>query len=109
MLGRVPSSVTPPAHDDPTAPDLGREEAWVAHVALLAATEEAVEAGAESPPELDALATLEGDGLFDGDELRLLRDALVTYLGDAPLRDRAPGRAALRSVNAAIRGRPPSA
>lgn len=101
--------MTQPAHDDPTAPDLGREEAWVTHVALLAATEEAVDTGAKSPPEFDALVTLEDDGRFDRDELRLLRDALVTYLGDAPLRDRAPGRTALRSVNAAIRGRPTSA
>lgn len=101
--------MTPPAHGRSTALDLSREEAWIAHVALLRAAEEAVEDGAESPAELGLVRRIEDGTPFDEEGLTLLREALVSYLADAPLRDRAPGRDALRSVDAALDAQPPSA
>ena len=101
--------MTPPAHRRSTALDLSREEAWVAHVALLQAAEKAVDDGAESPAELGLVRRLEDGIPFNEEGLTLLREALVSYLRDAPLRDRAPGRAALRSVDAALDAPPRSA
>jgi len=101
--------MTPPAHGRSTALDLSREEAWIAHVALLRAAEKAVDDGAESPAELELVRRIEDVTPFDEEGLTLLREALVSYLTDAPLRDRAPGRAALRSVDAALDAPPRSA
>lgn len=101
--------MSPPAHERSIALDLSREEAWVAHTALLRAAEEAVDNGAESPAELDLVQRIEDGTPFDEEGLTLLRGALVAYLADAPLRDRAPGRGALRSVDAALDAPPRSA
>lgn len=94
--------MTAPAHENPAALEFTREEAWVVHAALLESVEAALDAGEESPAEIGLLRELEGDATYDTVELTLVRDALVSYLGDAPLRDRAPGRAALRNIHAAI-------
>lgn len=94
--------MTAPAHEDSAASEFTREEAWVVHTALLASIEDALDAEEESPAEIGLLRELEAEETFDTVELTLIRDALVSYLGDAPLRDRAPGRAALRTIHAVI-------
>lgn len=101
--------MTPPAHERSTTPDLSREEAWVAHAALLRAAEQAVDTGAESPAELTLVRHVEDGSPFEPEDLKLLREALVSYLAAAPLRDRAPGRAVLRRVDAALGALPQSA
>lgn len=93
-----------PAHEDPAAIEFDREEAWVVHTALLTSIEADLDAGEESSAEIRLLREVEADAAFDTSELALVRDALVAYLGDAPLRDRAPGRAALRRIHATIGG-----
>ncbi|GAB6879255.1 hypothetical protein JCM17823_15290 [Halorubrum gandharaense] len=99
--------MTPPSEDRPTF-DPTREEAWVAHVALLAAGEAAVDDGDETPPQLRAVRAIESDADLDREELAMVHDALVDYLGEAPVRDRAPARSALRDASAAL-DEPPTA
>ncbi|WP_280538129.1 hypothetical protein [Halopenitus sp. POP-27] len=94
--------MTTSARKGPTTLDLSREGSWVAHAALVRSGREATEAGEARPIECRLLEKLEDDDPFKAAELSALRDALVVYLGDAPLRDRAPGREALRAVTAAI-------
>lgn len=75
------------------------------HAALLARVREAVEAGEyeEGYAELDAVSTLEADAdRFSPREVEAVHASLVGYLADAPLRDRPPGRTALRTVNDAL-------
>ena len=86
--------MTPPTTDGPPAPTTSREEAWVAHAALLDAARNATDA----EPYRGPLESIERGEALDGEALVLLRDALVDYLGDAPVRDRAPGRALLRRI-----------
>ncbi len=79
--------------------DLTREQAWVAHAAVLDHLERAV--GADDDPEchLAVLEALEaGDAEFERAELQVLADALRTHLKDPPARDDGPGRAALTTV-----------
>lgn len=87
---------------------LSREEAWVAHVALLDAGARAVDAGDEVPPQRRPLRRIERERALGPDGAALLRDALIDYLGDAPVRDRAPGRALLRRVDDAVESQPRS-
>jgi hypothetical protein len=85
---------------------LSREEAWVAHAALLDACERAVDAGGDAAPYRRPIADIERGEELDADGTALLRDALVDYLGDAPVRDRAPGRALLRRTDDAVDSAP---
>ena len=94
--------MSPSSNDDPIALEFSREQAWVAHVAVHEAGREAVEAGDTDPSERRLADAIEGDRSVQSADLSVLRDALVAYLGDAPLRDRAPGRAALHTVNEAL-------
>ncbi|WP_096390724.1 DUF7853 family protein [Halopenitus persicus] len=94
--------MTTSAHEGSTTLDLSRKGAWVAHAALVRSGREATEAGETQPVERRLLEKIEDDEPFDAAELSALRDALVSYLGDAPVRDRAPGRDVLRTVTAAI-------
>lgn len=94
--------MTPPTNDGRTALEFTREEAWVAHAALLAAGEEAVDGGDDAPPQLRPVRSIERGHELDDEELAVLRAALVDYLGEAPVRDRAPGRAVLRDVEAVL-------
>ncbi|MBP1921851.1 hypothetical protein J2751_000848 [Halorubrum alkaliphilum] len=107
-----------PPRDDTDGLVLGREEAWVAHAALLAACERSVDADpdavaaietdatridpAETPPHGVPLRSIERDEPLDAEETALLREALIDYLGDAPVRDRAAGRALLRRTATAV-------
>ena len=88
--------MTPPTTDGPPAPTTTREEAWVAHAALLDAAQNATDddAAYHRP-----IASIERGTALDDEGVALLRDALVDYLGDAPVRDRAPGRALLRRTD----------
>jgi hypothetical protein len=94
--------MTTSAHQGPTTLDLSREGSWVAHSALVRSGREATAAGETQPVERRLLEKLEDDEPFEPTELSALRDALVSYLGDAPIRDRAPGREVLRTVTTAI-------
>ena len=94
--------MSPPRNDSPIEPTFTREEAWVAHAALLAACERSVGDGSDGespPPYRRALYSIERGRPLDPAEAALLRDALVDYLGDAPVRDRAIGRTLLRRVD----------
>jgi hypothetical protein len=88
--------MTPPTTDTPPAPTTSREEAWVAHAALLDAAQDAAD---DAEPYRGPLEAIERGEALGDDALALLRDALVDYLGDAPVRDRAPGRALLRRID----------
>ena len=87
--------MTPPTTDTPPAPTTSREEAWVAHAALLDAARSATD---DAEPYRGPLESIERGEALGGEALVLLRNALVDYLGDAPVRDRAPGRALLRRI-----------
>ncbi|MUW14736.1 hypothetical protein GJ633_08695 [Halorubrum sp. CBA1125] len=90
--------------DGPPAPTTSREEAWVAHAALLDAAKDAPEDGR---PYHQPLESIERGVPLDDRGVAMLRDALVDYLGDAPVRDRAPGRALLRRTDDATGPRSP--
>lgn len=85
-----------PAGDELSDLVRSRKEAWVAHAALLDACERAVERDADASAYSRPLDRIERGRALTIEDERVLRDALVDYLGDAPLRDRAPGRALLR-------------
>lgn len=108
-----------PKHDDGARLDLGDEEQWVLHAALLQyldrRAEEASSAGidAGSPPAPEegdadeetenAIALLEalesGEALcLERESLLLVRELLSEYLAGAPLRDRATCRSVLAEV-----------
>jgi len=55
----------------------------------------------EDPAYRRPIESLERGAALDDEGVALLRDALVDYLGDAPVRDRAPGRALLRRTDEA--------
>lgn len=111
-----------PKHDDGARLDLGDEEQWVLHAAVLQYLDRRAEeadtsgaAGAESSPTsvgsgsepddeaegaLDLLDALEGDEplRLDRASLVLIRELLSEYLAGAPLRDRATCRSVLAEV-----------
>ncbi|KPN29609.1 hypothetical protein SY89_00323 [Halolamina pelagica] len=112
-----------PKHDDGARLDLGDEEQWVLHAALLQyldeRTDEATEstpddhgfpdppAGEDEPPAgeksaaaIDLLDALEGEEplRLDREALLLVRELLSEYLAGAPLRDRATCRSVLAAV-----------
>jgi len=96
----------PSTNGNRTALSLSREEAWIAHAALLDAGAAAVDAGDDAPAQCRPIRRIERDRALDAEGAELLRDALVEYLGDAPVRDRAPGRTLLRRVDDAIEATP---
>ncbi|RAW47073.1 hypothetical protein DQW50_01455 [Halorubrum sp. 48-1-W] len=95
-----------PRRPDATDLTLSHEEAWVAHAALLDACERAVDTDGDASPYHRPLDRIERGGDLPADGTALLRDALVDYLGDAPVRDRAPGRALLRRTADAVDSAP---
>ncbi|WP_144799635.1 DUF7853 family protein [Halorubrum depositum] len=97
--------MTPPTNGNLS---LSREEAWIAHAALLDAGAVAAAAGDDPPAQRRPIRRIERDRALAPEGTELLRDALIDYLGDAPVRDRAPGRALLRRVDEAVESRAPS-
>jgi len=105
-----------PRHDDGARLDLGDEEQWVLHAALLdyldrRASEPTGDAGSSPAPldretdtddeaALELLDALEDDEplRLDRGELLLVRELLSEYLAGAPLRDRATCRSVLADV-----------
>lgn len=100
--------MTPSTNADHPPPTASREEAWIAHAALLAAGATAAAAGDETPPQCRPRRRIERGRALDAAGVELLRDALIEYLGDAPVRDRAPGRSLLRRVDDAVESQSPS-
>jgi hypothetical protein len=98
--------MSPPTTDGPPAPTASREEAWVAHAALIDAATAATD---DDRPYHRPIESIERGAALDDEDIALLRDALVDYLGDAPVRDRAPGRALLRRTDDAADPRSPHA
>jgi len=103
--------MTPP-QDESTRLITSDAEEWVAHAALLDAYERAVDAGEDESHYQRALVRVEEGSPLDRPEQQLLRAALVEYLADAPLRDRAAARAVLRRTrehagSPALTGRSP--
>ena len=94
--------MTPPTTDGPPAPTTSREEAWVAHAALIDAATAATD---DDESYRRPIESIERGTALDDEEIGVLRDALVDYLGDAPVRDRAPGRALLRRTDDATDAR----
>lgn len=101
--------MSPPTNADLPTPVASREEAWVAHAALLDAGALAAADGDPDPPQCRPRRRLERGRALNAADIELLRDALIDYLGDAPVRDRAPGRSLLRRVDDAVESRSPSA
>ena len=89
--------MTPP-QDESTRLITSDAEEWVAHAALLDAYERAVNAGEDESHYRRALIRVEDSSPLDRSGRQLLRAALVEYLADAPLRDRAAARAVLRRI-----------
>ena len=87
--------MTPP-HDESARLPSSTAEAWVAHAALLDAYERAVDAGNDGGRHGEVLEQIEAGCALDRAGRVLLCEALVEYLADAPLRDRAVGRTLLR-------------
>lgn len=81
-----------------------RAEAWVVHDALRAAVADAAASDERLEPEVDLLRSIEaGEERFSHGESKVVLDALVSYLTDAPLRDQKPGRDALRRIRSELR------
>lgn len=95
------SSTTP---HGPDGVDCSREEAWVLHAAMLDHIERMVDGDRSPERAVDVLERVEAGGRLAPADRRLVREALVGYLGDAPERDREPGRTLLATLS----GRQPS-
>ncbi|MFB6220107.1 MAG: hypothetical protein ABEH90_01595 [Halolamina sp.] len=87
-----------PEHEDGVTLDLGDEEEWVLHAALLDHLDQ--RADDHEPDAVELLERLEnGELLVLGrDQLELIRKILSEYLAGAPLRDRATCRNVLSEV-----------
>jgi len=97
--------MTPPTNGDRIRLALSRDEAWIAHAALLDAGAAAVAAGDDAPPQCRPRRRIERGRALSPADAELLREALIDYLADAPVRDRASGRALLRRVNGVVEPR----
>ncbi|GAB7094684.1 hypothetical protein JCM30237_18370 [Halolamina litorea] len=106
-----------PKHDDGARLDLGDEEQWVLHTALLQYLDRRAEGGADAGPStapvgddagmeaesetaVELLTRLESEDALclDRESLLLVRELLSEYLAGAPLRDRATCRSVLAEV-----------
>ncbi|XVH30220.1 hypothetical protein ACNS7O_07310 [Haloferacaceae archaeon DSL9] len=95
--------MTTRAHDKATTLECSLDEAWVVHAALVDAIDAARDDGSNAASTCELLEAVEAGTLhFRSTELRLLRDVLISYLGDAPLRDRAAAREILGRVTTAL-------
>jgi acyl-CoA thioesterase FadM len=109
-----------PKHDDGARLDLGDEEQWVLHAALLQYLDRrAEEAATSTGTDIESVSASEEDGTDEATEnaidlleslesgealhleresLLLVRELLSEYLAGAPLRDRATCRSVLAEV-----------
>jgi len=90
-----------PEHENGATLDLGAEEEWVLHAALLDHLDREADADREEAPEAVSLLEQleERDELILGrGRLELVRDVLSEYLAGAPLRDRAVCRGVLSEI-----------
>jgi len=89
-----------PEHEKSVTLDLGEEEEWVLHAALLEHLDQQAESGTQGSEAITLVDKLEADSeLVVGDrELQLVQRVLSEYLAGAPLRDRAICRGVLTQV-----------
>ncbi len=89
-----------PEQENSATIDLGEEEAWVLHAALLDHLDQQADGESREPVAVDLLEQVEEGQtlLLERDRVELLREILAEYLAGAPLRDRAICRAVLREV-----------
>ncbi|WP_251342199.1 hypothetical protein [Haloplanus halophilus] len=91
--------MSPSTCHGPDGVDLSREEAWVLHAAVLDHVERTVEAGRSPDRGVAILKRIEACEPLDPADRAIVRDALATYLPDAPERDRASARAILAALD----------
>jgi len=91
--------MSPTCHG-PDGLDCSREEAWVLHAAVLDHVERLVTADRSPDRAMAILDRVEACEPLDATDRKLVRDALSTYLDDAPERDRAPVRQMLAALSA---------
>lgn len=89
-----------PEHENGATLDLGEEEEWVLHAALLEHLDRQAEGGKQEANAVELVDQLEDDAdLVVGEtELELVQRVLSEYLAGAPLRDRAICRGVLTQV-----------
>jgi len=89
-----------PEHENGVTLDLGEEEEWVLHAALLEHLDRQAEGGKREADAVELVDELEADtDLVVGKrELELVQSVLSEYLAGAPLRDRAICRGVLTQV-----------
>jgi len=90
--------MSPTCHG-PDGLDCSREEAWVLHAAVLDHVERLVTADRSPDRAMAILDRVEACESLDATDRKLARDALSTYLDDAPERDRAPVRQMLAALS----------
>ncbi|GAB6860826.1 hypothetical protein ACFR97_00570 [Haloplanus litoreus] len=91
--------MSPFACHGPDGVDCSREEAWVLHAAMLDYVERTVDAGRSPDRAMAVIERVEGCEPLDPSDRALVREALTTYLPDAPARDHEPGRAILATLD----------
>lgn len=91
--------MSPTTCHGPDGIDLSREEAWVLHAAVLDHVERLVAADRSPDRAVAVLTRIESCEPLDTDDRNLVRDALSTYLTDAPDRDRSPAREVLAALS----------
>jgi hypothetical protein len=89
-----------PEHENSVTLDLGEEEEWVLHAALLEHLDQQAEGGDHGSEAVTLVDQLEADGelVLSDRELQLVQRVLSEYLAGAPLRDRAICRGVLTQV-----------
>lgn len=90
-----------PEHENGVTLELGEEEEWVLHAALLDHLDRQAANDAEDAPEaVTLLEQLEADDelVIARDRLDLIKAVLSEYLAGAPLRDRAICRSVLSEI-----------
>lgn len=89
-----------PEHENSVRLDLGEEEEWVLHAALLEHLDRQADRGDGESDAVTVVDQLEDDTelVVAESELQLVQRVLSTYLAGAPLRDRAICRGVLTQV-----------
>ena len=93
-----------PEHENGVTLDLGEEEEWVLHAALLEHLDQQAEHSDGDTDAVGLVDQLEDDAeLAVGErELELVQRVLAEYLAGAPLRDRAICRGVLTQIREAL-------